>query len=159
MICAMNSLKVFYAKMIHFTCAAHALHRVAEFVRDNHSDVNKFVSNMKKIFRKVGKYFLKQIFCCSSIYLSFVQAPARKNKFQHMFPETALPPQPVVTRWGTWIEAVMYYAENFEKINAFLDELDANDAKSIKKAKSVIILPSLKKDMAFIKTHFECLVT
>lgn len=89
----------------------------------------------------------------------FIQAPARKHKFQRMFPGTVLPPQPIITRWGTWIEAAIYFAEHFDKIKAFLDELDARDAKSIEKAKVVILVPSLKKDLAFIKSNFECLVT
>lgn len=76
-----------------------------------------------------------------------------------MFPGTALPPQPIVTRWGTWIEAAIYYAKNFEEIKQFLTALDAADAKSIKKAKAVILVPSLKNDLAFIKSNFECLVT
>lgn len=54
MSCAMNSLNILYTKMIHFTCAAHALHRVAEFVRDTFSNVNKLISSVKKIFTKVN---------------------------------------------------------------------------------------------------------
>jgi hypothetical protein len=29
-------------------------------------------------------------------------------------PGIPLPPQPVLTRWGTWLDAAMYYADNFE---------------------------------------------
>lgn len=76
-----------------------------------------------------------------------------------MFPGTALPPQPIVTRWGTWIEAALYYAEHFEKVKSFLDDLDSDDAKSIKKAKLATRLSTLKKGLAFIKSNFECLVT
>lgn len=88
-----------------------------------------------------------------------MQAPARKHKFQAMFPGTALPPQPIVTRWGTWIEAALYYAQHFEKIKTFLNDLDSNEAKSIKKAKTIILEPTLKNDLVFIKSNFECLVT
>lgn len=76
-----------------------------------------------------------------------------------MFPGTALPPKPIVTRWGTWIEASLYYAEHFEKVKKFLNELDSSEAKSIAKAISAIVLPSLKKSLAFIKSNFDCLVT
>lgn len=40
MICAMQSLKVLYSKMIHVTCLAHGLHRVADFIRTEFKDVN-----------------------------------------------------------------------------------------------------------------------
>ncbi|XP_055308478.1 uncharacterized protein LOC129572534 [Sitodiplosis mosellana] len=89
----------------------------------------------------------------------FTKAPARKHKFQAMFPGTAIPPQPIVTRWGTWTEAAVYFADHFEKIKTFLNDLDSEDAKSIKKAKLVIRVSTLKKDLAFIKANFECLVT
>lgn len=156
----MNALKMIYTKMIHFTCAAHALPRVSEFVRDSFSDVNKLIPNMKKIFTKVD-IRINGLSC--SLFMNYsptpLWAPARKHKFQATFPGTALPPQPIVTRWGTWIEAALYYAENFEKVKSFLDDLDSDDAKSIKKAKLAARLSTPKKDMAFIKSNFECLVT
>lgn len=50
---AMNSLKVLYPNMIHLTCLAHGLHRVAEFIREKFDNVNTLISNIKKIFSKV----------------------------------------------------------------------------------------------------------
>ena len=41
-----------YPKMTHATCLAHALHRVAEEVRESYSDVDKLIANVKKIFVK-----------------------------------------------------------------------------------------------------------
>lgn len=55
MIAAMKALTVLYPKMIHVTCAAHGLHRVADYVKDQFDDVNKLISNVKKIFTKVGR--------------------------------------------------------------------------------------------------------
>lgn len=50
---ALEALKVLYPKMIHVTCAAHGLHRVAECIRDQFKGVNKLISNIKRIFTKV----------------------------------------------------------------------------------------------------------
>lgn len=50
---ALQALKVLYPKMIHVTCGAHGLHRVAECVRDQFKNVNKLVSNIKRMFTKV----------------------------------------------------------------------------------------------------------
>lgn len=74
-----------------------------------------------------------------------------------MFPDTELPPQPIVTRWGTWIAAAIYYAEHIQQIQAFLDELDENEAESVRKMKRKIKNENLRNDLAFIKCHFSCI--
>lgn len=74
-----------------------------------------------------------------------------------MFPETPTPPQPIHTRWGTWIDAAIYYADHFDEINRFLSQCDAEEAESIKSAQIVIAKPNIKKDLAFIKCNFACL--
>lgn len=74
-----------------------------------------------------------------------------------MFPDTPIPPQPIVTRWGTWIEAAIYLAEHFEKIESFLNELNPDDAKSIAKAQAAIKDSNIKSELAFIKCHFACI--
>lgn len=53
MLCAMKALKILYPNMIHITCLAHGIHRVADFIRGEFKDVNDLISNIKKIFRKV----------------------------------------------------------------------------------------------------------
>lgn len=58
MVKAMKSLNVLYPKMIHVTCLAHGLHRVADFIRTKFSDVNDLISSVKKIFRKVNACIL-----------------------------------------------------------------------------------------------------
>lgn len=73
MVCGMNALKLLYPKMIHVTCSAHGLHRVAEFIRGQFNNVNKLISNVKKILTKVthfesSDYYLK--FLYGSIFLS-----------------------------------------------------------------------------------------
>ena len=47
--CAL-SLQIMYPNMIHLTCLAHGLHRVAEEVRAQFPDVDRLISNGKKIF-------------------------------------------------------------------------------------------------------------
>lgn len=53
MISAMSSLQILYPKMLHLTCFAHGLHRVAEYIRTAFEDVNKLISNTKSVFLKV----------------------------------------------------------------------------------------------------------
>lgn len=53
MIKAMDSLKVLFPNMLHVTCFAHGLHRLAEFIRDQFPQVNKLISKTKAVFVKV----------------------------------------------------------------------------------------------------------
>jgi hypothetical protein len=50
MLKAATVLKVFHPNMIHFTCLAHGLRHVAEYVRAKFPEVNKLISATKKCF-------------------------------------------------------------------------------------------------------------
>jgi hypothetical protein len=56
-----DTIKVLYPKIIHITCLAHGLHRVAEEVRVNYPKVDKLESSVKQIFLKAlhELYYLK----------------------------------------------------------------------------------------------------
>lgn len=133
MLKAGSALKVIFPNMLHVTCTTHALHRVAEEVRAMFPDVDKLVANGKKTFRK---------------------SAARITTFREIAPQTPLPPQPILTRWGTWIKSAVYYAENFEEFESVTDSLDGSDAASIRVVQQLTKQPSLKRDLAFIKAHF-----
>ncbi|XP_026820145.1 uncharacterized protein LOC113558795 [Rhopalosiphum maidis] len=122
--------------MIHITCTAHGLHRVAEEVRGKFSNVDKLISSVKKIFRK---------------------APNRVQLFKDEAPHLNLPPEPIITRWSTWIIASNYYCENIEIIRKILEKLDADDAVSIKEAKKYISKAGIERDLAYIKSNFTIL--
>ena len=97
MVKSMNGLKSLYPKMIHVTCLAHGLHRVAEFIRSSYPEVNRLIATGKSMF---------------------VKAPHRVQLFRAMNPEVPLPPSQVLTRWGTWLNAAEYY-------NKFHDEFSS----------------------------------
>ena len=94
MIKAAKSLRALYFKMVHVTCLAHGFHRLSEEIRSNFPKVDKLIGNIKKIFLK---------------------SPSRIELFRDMAPSLPLPPSPVLTRWGTWLQACEYYAENYSK--------------------------------------------
>jgi hypothetical protein len=131
---AAKSLKILYTRMIHVTCLAHAFHRVAEAVRGIFSTTDKFITCMKQIFSK---------------------APYRNQKFKEMCPGLALPPQPIITRWGTWITAAEYYADNLNDVENVIISLD-NDAVSIVNVKNILQTQKdeLKAELCRIKTHY-----
>ena len=97
--------------MLHVTCLAHGLNRVAEEVRNQFPLVNGLISNGKKVF---------------------VKAPHRIREFKHRYPDTPLPPEPVITRWGTWLDAAArYYVDHFEKLREIVASFDPQDSAAI----------------------------
>ena len=111
MIKAMKGLKVLYPRMTHVTCLAHGLHRVAELTRKSYPQLNDFIASTKAIF---------------------VKTPLRIQKFKDMAPGIPVPPSPVLTRWGTWLDAVRYYSEHFELIHSIVHCFNPEDAESIR---------------------------
>ncbi|KAJ4434802.1 hypothetical protein ANN_23373 [Periplaneta americana] len=65
-----------------------------------------------------------------------------------------LPPQPILNRWGTWLDAVNYYAEHYGKIMEVIVALDSTDSSAVAAVKS---LPSeqLLEDILFIDSNFK----
>jgi hypothetical protein len=133
MLKAGRALHVQYPKMIHVTCVAHGLHRVAEEIRAKFVDVDHVISNVKKVFLK---------------------APYRIQAFKEKL-SIPLPPQPLITRWGTWLDAALYYSKNFEAIKKFIEEeLNGEDAVSIRLSQELLNKPNIKRDLAVISTSF-----
>ena len=74
MIKAAKALQLLYPKMIHVTCLAHDLHRVAKEVRGSYHEVDKLIANGKKIF---------------------IKSPLRVQKFKEEAPTLPLPHSPL----------------------------------------------------------------
>ncbi|KAF0712099.1 Uncharacterized protein FWK35_00037377 [Aphis craccivora] len=58
--------------------------------------------------------------------------------FKSAAPGIPLPPKPILTRWGTWISASMYYCEHIEAIRNVIQKLNPEDAVSIDKVQKLI---------------------
>jgi hypothetical protein len=65
-----------------------------------------------------------------------------------MCQNTPLPPQPVVTRWGTWLEAAFFLSKHFDLVKLFINMLK-DDIVSVKECKSLLI----NKDLHYIKYY------
>ena len=90
MIKAGKGLKMLYPKMIHVTCLAHAIHRVAEEVRGTYLEVDKLISNVTK---------------------TFTNTPHRVQKVKNEAPQLPIPHHPVLARWCTWLDAAGYHCK------------------------------------------------
>lgn len=133
MIKAGKVLQVFYPNLIHVTCFAHGVHRLAEEVRSTFGNVNKLISSTKKVFLK---------------------APSRIKAYKAKLPKVPLPPEPVVTRWGTWVEAVLFYNEHFEAIKGIVNDFESAESLAVYECKEAFNDYNIKKHIAVITTHF-----
>ncbi|KAL4136113.1 hypothetical protein QTP88_007679 [Uroleucon formosanum] len=105
----------------------------AETIRCNYSEVDQLIATIKKIFLK---------------------ASSRVSKFKEMYPDINLPPEPIITRWGTWLEAVQYYCDHFDKIKNVISNFDTESAAAIEKANSLMQDINLKNNLTYISANF-----
>ncbi|XP_063231072.1 uncharacterized protein LOC134535762 isoform X1 [Bacillus rossius redtenbacheri] len=101
-----DTLNGVFPHCIHITCIAHILSLVGDVWRKTFKDVDAFVSAMKMLF-------------CN--------APARKARFMNYLRDRGLevkaPVIPVIVRWNSWFQAVMYHDKiTLEVYRSFLEE-------------------------------------
>ena len=84
-------LKIFYSPVIHITCLSHLLHNVCLKLRLGFPNVDNLISTVKA-------------------------ATVKNSSRSRLFDEIGVPPQPVLTRWGTWLSAAKYYSSNFQAV-------------------------------------------
>lgn len=138
MVKAGQSLKIFYFKMIHVTCIAHACNRLAEKIREIFPHINKLINNGKKMFLK---------------------APSRVDVYKELMLGKPLPPQPVITRWGTWLAAAVFYAENFLEFKSVVLKIaEVDDALCVQKVHELLKTTNTGKDLAFIYANCKFLL-
>lgn len=126
-------LKKTYKSMLHVSCLAQELHRVAEAVKECYPDVNTLISSVEKVFYK---------------------APDRLALFQEILPNTALPPEVIPARWGTWIQATSYYYSNFDGVKSVIQRLNTDDAAAVSDAYQAFMDPTVQKNLEYIHGHF-----
>lgn len=84
----------------------------------------------------------------------FLKAPSRTILFKTEAPGMPLLPEPILTRWGTWINAASYNCQHFKEIHGVLQKLDSNDAVSIKEAKLLLSENSIEANLVFIHSNY-----
>lgn len=136
MVKASHAIQTFYPKVTHVTCLIHGLHRVCEKIRSSYGKVDRMIANIKKVF---------------------IKAPSRVQIFKNLEPDLPLPPQPIITRWGTWLQAVLYYAKHYGNINKILETLDNEEAASIQIAQDLLSDKTVKADIIYIAANYGCL--
>ena len=81
--------------IIYVVRVAHQLHHVAETARKSIPDVDTWVFGMNNLFKK---------------------SPRRTQKFREICLDLPLPPEPVSTRWTTWLNGVHPLNNHYEQM-------------------------------------------
>jgi len=119
-----------YPNLHHVTCVVHALHRVCEFLRKDYGEVNHLVASMKKVLLK---------------------SPHRKQLFKTCT-GLNLPPEVIVTRWGSWLNGCLYFADNFSKIEEFVNCL-TESSKAIEELKHLLCNNDLHRQLIELRYY------
>jgi len=134
MIKAGQNLKIFYENLIHVTCLAHGLNRVAEEITKQFPLINDLIKNVKKIFLK---------------------APLRVQFYKEQLPNTPLPPGPIITRWGTWLTAALFYADNYNLVmNVILALTESDSNIAIENCIELFKKYEIQQQLGFIKSNY-----
>lgn len=136
MIKAGLSIKKFCPNLLHITCLLHAFHLVAEKIRSSYPDVDKLIANTKMIF---------------------VKSPKRIKEFHKACPKIREPPQPVLTRWGTWLQAAFYYNKHFLEVKSVVSKFDPKESKSIRESQQQFRNPQVEADLRIIHENYSVL--
>jgi len=47
--------------------------------------------------------------------------------YKEILPDIPLPPEPVLTRWGTWLEAAIFNCDNFQGLKKVIEKLSSQN--------------------------------
>ena len=117
--------------------AASGKTKVNAFIREFH---NEFISTpTDELFCKLREKVVN---------------PSRRN----LFHEIGTPPQPVITRWGTWLDAaVNYFAEKLPQIREIIAQFP-EDGQIVTKVKHAALSPELELELTEICRCYKSLL-
>ena len=126
-----NTLKELYPSLMHVTCVAHllGLHNCAMRVRAHFKNIDEVIATIK--------------------------AATIKNKDRKKdFHDAGLPspPDPVITRWATWLRAALYYSENLPAVRTIVNNWTSAGL-LVSRAKDAINVEGLVSDLVKINQY------
>ena len=124
--------KSLYPKLFHVTCLAHLLHNCAMKIKSHFEDVDQLNAKTKAVT---------------------IKNKTRQAKFSAI----GYPPQPVVTRWESWLPAALNYAKNLPEVKAVVESFVGSWI-LVTQAKVSLQKSGLTGQLLKIKDRHECLV-
>ena len=132
MIAADITLKSLYPKLFHVTCVAHLLHNCAMKIKSRFEDVDQLIAKVKVVT---------------------IKNKTRQAKFSAI----GYPPQPVPTRWESWLNAALYKAKNLPEVKAIVESFVGSGI-LVTQAKVSWQKSGLAGQLLEIKDQYKCLV-
>jgi hypothetical protein len=117
----------------------------------------KAASNIKKFYEKLIQIRLQFPLVNELVKGGkkiFVKAPLRVQHFKTALPNVLLPPEPVLTRWGAWLDAAVYYANNVQDFKKIVLDFTDTTTKAIADCKHVMQRQELQNNLVFIKANY-----
>jgi len=126
-----NTLKTLFPQLFHITCLAHMLHNCAEKVRGHFAEVDNLIAAVKAV-------------------------TVKNKQRRHKFNEIGSPPQPVLTRWGTWLNAVEYYAKHLVEVRNIVNSFEGNGV-LVLRAKAAVNDWKVRESLVKIQRDYQVL--
>ena len=119
-----KTLKESYPSLMHVTCVAHLLHNCAMRVHADLKNIDEIIATIKIKDRKKD------------------------------FHDACLPsaPDPVITRWATWLRAALYYSENLLAVHTIVNNWTSAGL-FVSRAKDAINVENLVLDLVKINQY------
>ena len=124
-----KTLKELYPSLMHVTCVVHLLHNCAMRVRAHFKNIDEIIATIK--------------------------AATIKNKDRKKgFHDAGLPspPDPVITRWATWLRAALNYSENLPAVRIIVNNWTSAGS-LVSRAKNAINVKDLVPDLVKINQY------
>ena len=123
-----KTLKELYSSLMHVTCVAHLLHNCTMHVCAHFKNIDEVIAT--------------------------INAVTIKNKdHKKDFHDAGLPspPDPVITRWATWLRAALYYSEKLPAVCTIVNNWTSAGL-LVSRAKDAINVEDLVPDLVKIKS-------
>lgn len=131
MVAAAATLRILYPMLFHVTCLAHLMHNCAMRIKTHYELVDELISRVKA-------------------------ATVKNKRRANLFCQIGAPPQPVVTRWGSWLQAALYYAKNLPTVRVIVNSFK-KDGLLVSKAQEIVKNPAIPKQLLEIQQNYESL--
>ena len=131
---AANSLKLHFPSLIHLTCMSQALNNITDILREEFREIDILVTRGRSIF---------------------IEQPSRINLLKDVVTGFQLPPKVRTGKGVNWIEAAIYYSNNFKTFRQIIDKLDySSSSTSVCLVKKVLQKNTTEIDLNNIASHF-----
>ena len=124
-----KTLKELYPSLMHVTWVAHLLHNCTMRVRAHLQNIDEIIATIKA---------------------ATIKNKNRKNDFHDAGPPS--PPDPVITRWATWLRAALYYSENLPAVRTIVNNWTSAGL-LVSRAKDAINVEDLVTDLVEINQY------